>query len=416
MLIAGEASGDLLAAELVQAVRDELAAAGAIPTPDYQPLYASLEPRFFGAGGPRMAAAGVELAFDMTAHSLIGLSDAVKHYFKFRRLFHQLRRLALEREPDALICVDFSGFNRRFAHEIKSYVRLHLDWFHDWDPKVVQYVSPQVWASRESRVYQMARDYDLVLSTFAFEKEWYAKRVPKLRVEFVGNPLVDRYGNCKAAAPQSSAGAAYLAPEGKAKVVLLPGSRRAELLRHVPVLAEVARRINDVQPASFRMVLPDESLADLARRLLDGAPAIEIQTGNLDQALRQADLAVTKSGTITLECACFGVPAVVFYKTSMLTYMAGKHLVNVKHLAMPNLLANETIFPEFVQGEATPENISRAALELLRDQRRQQQVKAKLAQIIPSLGGAGASRRAARAIVRLLEPRLAPTSELAPAA
>jgi len=149
MLIAGEASGDMLAAELVQALRQEFTDAVAIPTTDFQPLYTSLEPRFFGAGGLRMAAAGVELAFDMTAHSIIGLSDVLKNYFKFRRLFRQLFRLALERQPDAIICVDFSGFNRRFAREIKDYVRAHTDWFHDWNPKIIQYVSPQVWASRE---------------------------------------------------------------------------------------------------------------------------------------------------------------------------------------------------------------------------------------------------------------------------
>src|SRR5438045_3059478 len=111
MLIAGEASGDLLGAELVSALRTEFDQAGAVATSDYQPLSTSLEPRFFGAGGPRMAAAGVELAFDMTQHSVVGFSDAARNYFKFRRLFNQLRQLALAREPDAIICVDFSEFN-----------------------------------------------------------------------------------------------------------------------------------------------------------------------------------------------------------------------------------------------------------------------------------------------------------------
>src|SRR2546428_2715077 len=118
MLIAGEASGDLLAAELVLALRQELSDGEAVPTTDFQPLYTSLEPRFFGAGGPRMAAAGVDLAFDMTAHSVIGLWEVLKKYFKFRRLFDQLYKLTLDREPDAIICVDFAGFNRRFAHAI----------------------------------------------------------------------------------------------------------------------------------------------------------------------------------------------------------------------------------------------------------------------------------------------------------
>src|SRR5262245_16176433 len=125
MLIAGEASGDLLAAELVHALREELAAGGPILTHDYQPLYTSLEPRFFGAGGPRMAAAGVDLAFDLTAHSVTGLSDVLKNVFKFRRLLIRLYQLAIEREPDGIICVDFGAFNLRLAHAIKEYVRYH---------------------------------------------------------------------------------------------------------------------------------------------------------------------------------------------------------------------------------------------------------------------------------------------------
>src|SRR5579859_2621299 len=194
MVIAGEASGDILAAELVQAIRAELSSTPSPFTWDYQPLQTGLEPRFFGAGGPRMAEAGVELAFDLTAHSVTGFSDVVKNYAKFRQFFHQLYQRALEREPDAVICVDFSGFNRRLAHAIKAYVRKRRDWFHDWNPRIIQYVSPQVWASRETRAYQMAEDFDLLLSVVPFEPEWYAARVPKLAVQFIGHPMVDWYG------------------------------------------------------------------------------------------------------------------------------------------------------------------------------------------------------------------------------
>jgi lipid-A-disaccharide synthase len=193
MVIAGEASGDTLAAELVAALRTEVVAAESQATDDVQPLHTALEPRFFGAGGPRMAAAGVELAFDMTRHAVTGISDVLKHYFKFRRLFNQLLELAIERQPDAIIGVDYGGFNLRFGHAIKQFVREHSGMFQGWNPKIVQFVSPQVWASREGRAYQMARDYDLLLSIFPFEKEWYATRVPKLRVEFVGHPMVDRF-------------------------------------------------------------------------------------------------------------------------------------------------------------------------------------------------------------------------------
>jgi len=396
MLIAGEASGDLLAAELVTALRQESAESTAVSTQDRQPLYASLEPRFFGAGGPRMAAAGVDLAFDLTAHSVIGFSDVLKHYFTFRRLFRVLFRLALERQPDAIICVDFSGFNRRFAHAIKQYVRPRRDWFHDWGPKLIQYVSPQVWASRESRAYQMERDYDLLLSIFPFEKEWYAKRVPRLRVEFVGHPMVDRHGEGRGARGEGRG-------TGETPMVLLlPGSRPGELRRHLPVLAEAAKRIAARREVAFRMVLPHEPLLEYARSVKQVIPRLEIQIGRLDEALLEAAVALTKSGTISLECAYFGVPAVVFYKTSLLNYLAARQLVQVKHLAMPNLLANEEVYPEFIQGAATAENLARATLGLLEDKARHTEVRAKLAKIVATLGAPGASRRAAKAIVRLL--------------
>ena len=413
MLVAGEASGDLLAAELVRALRGALAAAEARPTPDYQPLHASLEPRFFGAGGPAMAAAGVDLAFDLTAHSVIGLSDVLGNYLTFRRLFRRLYQLALERQPDAIICVDFSGFNRPFARAIKQCARSRRDWFHDWDPKLIQYVSPQVWASREGRAKQMARDYDLLLSIIPFERAWFAKLLPGFRVEFVGHPLVDRYRSLplpavgasvsRNAAFRRQAGASSGHPVSAPSLVLLPGSRPGELRRHLPVLLEAAKRIGAQTPAGFRMVLPNEALARSAGPLAAKVPRLTIQVGGLAQALAQADLALTKSGTITLECAFFGLPAVVFYKTSPLTYLVGKQLVKVKYLAMPNLLAGEPLFPEFVQGAATAENLARAALELWRDEGRRARIKARLAEIVASLGPPGASRRAARAIVGLLE-------------
>jgi len=396
MLIAGETSGDMLAAELVRALRQEEADAEAVPTADYQPLHTSLEPRFFGAGGPHMAAAGVDLAFDMTEHSVVGITEVLKHYLKFRRLFHQLFELALERQPDVIICVDFSGFNRRFAHAIKQYTRSRADWFHDWTPKLIQYVSPQVWASREGRANQMARDYDLVLSIFPFEQEWYAKRVPQLPVEFVGHPIVDRY-----AAPRGTRGEGR-GTHGTLTLLLLPGSRASELIRHLPVMVAalhlIRAKVPNLRP---RMVLPNENLLKQAKGL--GLPAgLEVQAGGLRESLVEADVAIASTGTVTTECAYFGVPTVALYKTSWSTYQIARRIVKVKYIAMPNLLANEEVLPEFIQAAATPDNLTRATVELLRDAPRRAKVKAKLAEIVASLGKPGATRRAAKAIERLL--------------
>ncbi len=406
MLIAGEASGDTLAAELVRAVRQELVEAPAILTTDYQPLQTSLAPQFYGAGGPRMAAEGVDLAFDMTAHAVIGVSDVVKNCFKFRRLFRQLFQLAVAREPDALICVDFSGFNRRLAHAVRRYARGHADWFHDWDPRIIQYISPQVWASRAGRAVQMARDFDLVLSIFPFEKEWYAKRVPQLRVEFVGHPIVDRYGAVRQTRDETRGSKA--AP----LILLLPGSRPAELARHLPVMLGALDLIRAKLPSlRARMVLPNESLIRQSKGM--NLPAyLDVRVGGLPESLGEADVAIASTGTVTTECAYFGVPTVALYKTSWSTYQIARRVVRVKYLAMPNLLANEEVFPEFIQGAATPDNITRAAVELLRDANRRARVKAKLAGIVATLGGPGATRRAAKAVLEVAYGASAPARDL----
>jgi len=392
MLIAGDPSGDLLAAELVPELRRLLVASSADKSKDVQPLRTALAPRFFGAGGPKMAATGVELAFDLTQHAVIGFAEVLKNIAKFRRLFRQLLQLAIERQPDIIIGVDYGGFNLRFGKAIKNYVRRHRSEFTPWNPKIVQFVSPQVWASRPGRAQTLADNYDLLLSIFPFERDWYARRVPGLRVEFVGHPMIGRNAEC----------GERNAEQKTPCVVLLPGSRGDEVRRHLPVVNqafELMRR--ELTMLRGVVILPTEKLVESTRNF-GLAAGLEIQVGGLTSALGGADLAITKSGTITMECALHGVPAVVFYKTSWPTYVIGKQIITVKYIAMPNLLAGEAVYPEFIQNGATPENISRAALALLQNEARRTEVKAKLAKVISSLGGPGATARAANAIARLL--------------
>jgi lipid-A-disaccharide synthase len=365
MVVAGDPSGDTLAAGLIRA------------------LDASLGPaRFIGAGGPKMVEAGVKTSFDLTADAVIGLSDVFRKLPLFRRRLHELTRLAANEEPELIILVDFSGFNRRLAHAIRGVCgRL---------PRIVQYVSPQVWASRPGRADKMAQDFDLLLCLFPFEKEWYARRLPQFPVEWVGHPMFDR---SKASRQE----------EGPIpSVVLLPGSRRGELKRHLPVVLEAAELIAAKQPARFKLVAPSEEMAAIARAWpATGRAKIEIQTGGLDAALSTATIAIASTGTVTLECAWFGVPTVAFYKTSALTYAIGRQIVNVDFLAMPNILAGKALFPELIQHEATPQKIADAAQELLGDPARRDKIRIGLGEVISSLGGSGATERAAAAISRL---------------
>ena len=193
----------------------------------------------------------------------------------------------------------------------------------------------------------------------------------------------------------------------KPEVLLLPGSRRSELNRHLPVMLDAMKRIQaEVPRARGRMVLPSEALVQLAKSL--GAPNdLAIQVGDLPSALRAADIAIASTGTVTMECAFFGVPTVTLYKTSWLTYEIAKRIVKVKSLTMPNLMANAEVFPEFIQNTATSENISRAAIELLRNEVRRAEIKRQLAEIIASLGGPGAIGRAAKAVASLLDSKAA---------
>lgn len=385
MLVAGEASGDLLAAELVSALRE---ACAVNPQSEFR------NPQFLGAGGAKMAEAGVELIFDLTKHSVVGFTDVVKNYFKFRQLFNQLFALAVERKPDVLVGVDFGGFNLRFGHAIRQYTRENP--FSKWNPKIVQFVSPQVWASRPRRAKLLEADYDLLLSIFPFEKDWYARRTPKLRVEFVGHPMVGRFLKAEGRGQKAEGLAA------SPTILLLPGSRTSELKRHVPVMLDALELIQRKLPASrARMVLPNPALKKLADKLSAPPPNVEIQVGNLPEFLAQTDIAIASTGTVTMECAFFGVPAVTLYQTLWFNFEIAKRIVTVKWATMPNILANEEVYPEFIQSAATPENIAGAALELLQNESRRQKIKSQLAGVVSSLGDPGATGRAARAILSL---------------
>ncbi|MBN2505854.1 MAG: hypothetical protein JXQ71_04085 [Verrucomicrobia bacterium] len=452
MVIAGEPSGDFLGAELVRQLRDEFTRRILAGTAGPEPPSVFFAPRFFGAGGPHMAAAGVELAFDLTLHAVVGVADVLKQYGTFRRLFGQLLQLAFARQPDAIICVDFSGFNRPFARAIRARLDRQRSPFANWYPRIIQYVSPQVWASRPWRARRMAQDLDLLLSIFPFEKEWFGRRVPRLRVEYVGHPIVDRHvstpagqGSSPPAGTSPDAAArvkhgnglkpagdgALSASDGKAArlplVLLLPGSRVSELRQHVPLMLKTAGAIGADWPSTrFRMVLPDARLARLAlevaaaasRRLrydrAAGLPSeftadlgrfglrtVEVRHGQLVEALHEATVAIASTGTVTMECAYFGMPAVAIYKTLWSNYQIARRLILVRHLSMPNILAGERIYPEFIQHAATPQNIAREALDLLENPERRDRMRVKLRQVIASLGPPGAGLRAARAVADL---------------
>ncbi|MCP5518248.1 MAG: lipid-A-disaccharide synthase [Verrucomicrobiales bacterium] len=416
MLVAGETSGDLLAAELVGALRPHFAD---------QPF----APRFFGAGGSRMEAAGVDLAEEMTRHAVVGLGDVLRSLARYRRIFQRLLDLACARQPELIVLVDFTGFNRRFAQALRRRLNRAAGAFGRWRPRIVQYVSPQVWASRPGRAYAMAKDLDLLLCLFPFEQEWYARRLPDFPVQCVGHPICDRYpGRWQQTLTDAAPPADAVTPaEQPPLLLLLPGSRTGELKRHLGVMLDAAKIVAHTTAIRARIVLPERRLEELAIRLAveqSGARQpvsreaefptltvevaagldleIEIRHGALADSLAEAAVAIASTGTVTLECALFGVPTVAIYKTSWGTYQIGRRVVTVRHMAMPNLLAGREIFPEFIQDAAIPKRLAPATLEFLGNPARRRAVRTALRNVVRGLGGPGASQRAAAHLAALM--------------
>ena len=369
MFMVGETSGDTLAVELFKAMQSE-----------------GMEVNAFGAGGPKMKEAGIDLKIDLSEHAVIGIWEAVRNYRKFKGFFDQLLGLALKEKPEAIICIDNPGFNLRFVRAIRKATAGS-----DWDPKIIYYISPQLWAWHSSRVRQISEDVDLLLSIFPFEKAWYAKHAPGFPVDFVGHPLCDRYPDLEFSDPK-------IIHEPR-RLLLLPGSRSKELSRHLPVMVEAAKAV-EAEPL---IVLPNESLAAQARLLIPEVADWDIQVGDMEKALSRADVAIASSGTVTLECAWFRVPTVVLYKTSWITYLLGRLFIRVKHIAMPNVMAEREVFPEFIQSDATGKNLARQVNNYLDEPHRRIELREQLDVIADSLGGKGAAIRAAKSINHLLD-------------
>ena len=382
LLSCGEASGDLYAGALTRELL-------------------TLDPALTisGLGGPRFAAAGGRLVDDYREISVTGLTEWIP---KLPRLLAARRRLvaaAQAERPDALVLIDFSGFNFRLAPAIK---RLGVP--------VIYYISPQIWASRPGRLATIRAIADRVLVIFPFEAAIYVDGgVP---VEFVGHPLVDL-------AKPSTTREAFLGGLGLTPsaptVAILPGSRPNEVSRILPDLAAAARLIRrDVPAAQFvvaRAPHLDDRLFDAVRPGDAGAPFALVE-GDTDTVLASADVALTASGTATVQAALHDTPMVVVYRMAPLSYQLARRVVTLDTIGMVNLIAGDTIAPELVQDAFTPEAVAREAISMLTDRDRAARIRAGLANVRARLGGPGASRRAAQAILRIADRGLRLTTEV----
>ena len=367
-LIAGEASGDARGAELMRALRERDPA---------------LE--FFGAGGREMRALGGDHFTDWADEAVVGLWDVLKKYGYFKAQFNRMLADIARVQPRALVLIDYPGFNLRLAQAVKRAMP---------EVRVIDYISPQVWAWNRGRIPKIARYLDLMLCIFPFEKPLYEES--GLPTVFVGHPLLDSLEAKRTGQPRD--------PQ---LVGLFPGSRQKEVRKIFPVMVQAAQRMKSARPdLRFEAAAASHELADAmlatVRRFGASEDFCRITVRNSHELMQHAAAGIVCSGTATLEAAFFGLPLCIVYKVAALTWIVGKQLVKVPFLGMPNVLAGREIAREFLQGDATPEALAGETLRLVTDPAARENLQRELAAVIAQLGDRGAARRAADAILNAL--------------
>jgi lipid-A-disaccharide synthase len=366
----GEASGDLYAGALVHELR-------------------ALRPgvEVVGIGGDRLRAAGAAVLDDYRGIAVTGLVEALRVLPRARAMLSRIVGEARARRPDVFVAIDFPDFNFRAAESMR---RLGVP--------VVYYISPQLWAWRPGRMKAMRRFSRHVLVIFPFEEAIY--REAGVPVEFVGHPLVEL---ARAGTPRAEFAEAFGLDAGAPTVALLPGSRPNELRAILPDLVGAARLISTRVPrAQFLLARAPGLDNELFEPAMSESPRMTVVEGRTDDVLAASDAALTASGTATVQAAIHGTPMVIVYRVSPLTYALGKPFVKVDTYGMVNLVAGRRIVPELVQADFTPGRVADQAVSLLTDPARAAAMRSALADVRSRLGGPGASRRAAEAILRVV--------------
>ncbi|WP_087870253.1 lipid-A-disaccharide synthase [Bathymodiolus platifrons methanotrophic gill symbiont] len=372
MLVSGESSGDQHAANLFLELKEHC--------PDIQGI---------GMGGKKMAAAGIELRYDSSNIGVIGVIEVIKRYAQIRRVLNAMKSLLLEQRPDLLICVDYKEFNFKLAGFAKKN-----------GIKVLFYVSPQVWAWRPGRVVEYGKVIDMMAVIFPFEVPFYEKE--NVPVRYVGHPSVDKIHiqRTKEADFQE-----FNLVSGLPVVGILPGSRTDEIKRMLPVMLQAAELIQKVFP-DVQFVLPQaDSVSDELLEASFQHSKIQVKTikHQFHDAVQCCDVVMTVSGTASLEIALLKVPMLVAYKLSTITYFLAKMLVNTRFIGLPNIIAGKSIVKEFIQYQATADNLAQEIIKLLQDKPYAQTMRDELQAVKKELGKGGGSKNMAKLAMEMLD-------------
>lgn len=371
MIVAGETSGDLHGASLVQAIL-ELA-------PDV---------KFRGIGGRRMQEAGVELLAHAADMAVVGLTEVIAKFNQIRKVLNLMKADLAASKPDLLILIDYPDFNLMLGKAAKAL-----------GVKIFYYISPQVWAWRRGRIKKIRSIVDKMAVILPFEEQLY--RDEDVDATYVGHPLLDtvtiKYTRAEALQQ-------FGLNDGATTVGLLPGSRDTEIARLLPVMMNASEIIVKKMPGT-QFVLPLAETLDLesVEKILGqySVPVRIVHHDTLD-AMACSDLVIVASGTATLEAALLGKPMVIVYKVSPVSYYIGKRIIKVEHIGLANLIAGKSVVPELIQDEANPERIATEVIHILSDEARLHRIKRELCEVREKLGEPGAAGRAARLACALL--------------
>jgi len=317
-----------------------------------------------------MQRAGVRAVVDAASLSVVGLVEVVTHIPRIWREYRKLLRAAIEQPPDIAILTDSPDFHLRLARRLK---KLQIP--------VIYLVAPQVWAWRKGRLPLMRRTIDRLLCIFPFEPDFFVSN--GIDAVYLGHPLTRLV---KPSASRGELRQRYGIPEGTPLIALLPGSRKGEVERHLPILLDTANRIVKAafKPAP-RFILAIPPGLNLTERIFGSS--IQLQEGQTWDVLFCSDLALAASGTVTIEASLLGTPMITFYRVNNLSWWMGRHLVKVPFFSMVNLVAGRRIVPEFIQDEMTAARLAKEALRLLADDAARQEMRREMAVVVQKLSG-----------------------------
>lgn len=368
MLIAGEASGDLHGASLIENMK--------VLNPELL---------FFGIGGDNMIKAGMNPEYHIKDMAFLGFYEILKHIPFIKKVQKKLLERIRTENIDKIVLIDYPGFNLNFAKKL-----------HKLDKQIYYYISPQLWAWGKGRIKKIKRLITKMLVVFPFEKEFYKNE--GIDVEYVGHPLVERLKNYNFLSKTELINKFNL--DTKMDILLLmPGSRKQEIKSHFNPMIKAAEKIAEENDLQIIVLVPPFMEADIFNEFVSSAGFRVINECNYD-FIKSSKFGIIKSGTSTLEAGILGLPMIVVYSTSRITYSIGKALIKLKNIAMINIIAGKEIVPELIQNDLNEKNIFMRVKEILSDENRLNLMKTELKNAAAKLGDPGSSKRAAELILK----------------